>query len=311
MDQVNTDSGWYIAGIGAMGTLLAGRLCQANHNVTLILKNQQQCANYQDSPLTLTVNHDTHASQPKAIAIQDIGNEPIQVLVCCVKAYDVMPLLMRLKSNLNERSIVILMHNGLGVLDEIQTQLPELRIIFGVSTLGAYLEKPFAVQAFLEGKIYLGSLAGKFTLNEIHAICKNFQDAGLPYIWEELIPNRMWEKFAINCCINLLTALYGCKNGDLLLHEQALTQIATEVAQVVSLYGFPVTATELLEHVTQVINMTANNYSSMYKDVQNKKPTELHYLNEYLVKLAQQKKTDIPFNAELINQFYHQFSCLQ
>ncbi len=297
------DSKWHIAGIGAMGTLVASSF--EEQSVHLILKDERQLAAYQDAQLTVTTDTGTHTSRPKAINIENIGNEVIHTLICCVKAYDVTQLLMRLKPNLTTNSIIILMHNGLGVLDEIMTQLPQSRIIFGISTLGAYLEKPFSVRAFLQGNIYLGSLMGQFTSDEINTIRSTFQATDLPYAWDENIHSRMWEKFAINCSINLLTALYTCKNGDLRFHDEALTKITHEVAQVVSAYGFYITPAELLVRVTNVLTITADNYSSMYKDVQNKKPTELYYLNEYLLKLAQQKNIATPFNAELLKQFHH------
>lgn len=305
--NITPDPIWHIAGIGAMGTLLAGSFCHKENNAKLILKDEHQLDVYQNAPLTVSTEQGTYASHPKAINIQRIGDETIHVLICCVKAYDVIPLLTRLKPNIDENSIIVLMHNGLGVLDGIKAQLPPLRIIFGISTLGAYLEKPFSVRAFLEGNIYLGSLVGQFTPNEVNVICNGLQRANLPYIWDENIHNRMWEKFAINCCINLLTALYGCKNGDLQLHNEELKKITFEVAEVISAHGFPITPVELLRRVTHVVNVTANNYSSMYKDVQNKKPTELRYLNEYLVKLAQQKNIATPFNVELLSQFYSNF----
>lgn len=293
-----------------MGTLLAGSFCHKENTVKLLLKDEHQLGVYQNAPLTICTEQGTYTSHPQAINIQHIGDETISALICCVKAYDVTQLLMRLKSNLNENSIVVLMHNGLGVLDEIKAQLPQLRIIFGVNTLGAYLEKPFSVRAFLAGNIYLGSLVGQLTPNEVNVICNGFAHANLPYVWDENIQNRMWEKFAINCSINLLTALHGCKNGDLQFYDDELKQITIEVAEVISAHRFPITPAELLARVTHVVNITANNYSSMYKDVQNKKPTELRYLNEYLVKLAQQKNMGAPFNTGLLNQFYMKFSYL-
>ncbi len=303
----NENYKWHIAGIGAMGSLLAGRFCSAKFAVNLVLKNTQQLAIYQQSPLTLIDDQSISTYHPDAIDIEHLNNEPIHYLLCCVKAYDVTTLLLRLKHRLNENSIIILMHNGLGVLDEIKQQRPELRIISGVNTLGAYLEKPFTVRSFLNGKLYLGSAAGQFTPAEINTVCNAFKEAQLPYQWEENIHAFIWEKFAQNCCINLFTALYTCKNGDLLLQIKLLKKMAGEVSQVLNAHGIAMSETELFQKVIQLIQITANNYSSMYKDVQNNKPTELAYLNQQLIALAQQKAVDIPFNVELLKQFSTKF----
>ena len=228
-------------------------------------------------------------------------------MLCCVKAYDTTKLLLQLSHRLNEQSIIILIHNGLGVAEEIKTKLPQLRIISGITTMGAYLEKPFTVRAFLDGKIHLGAVVGQFTTHEIETICVAFQTAKLPYQWEDNISNMMWEKFALNCSINILTAVFNCKNGDLFMHVELLKKMTQEVAEVLSAYGFSMSADNLFLKVTHLLNKVANNYSSMYNDVKNKKPTELEYLNNHLIKLAQQKNIATPVNIEISQQMREQF----
>lgn len=295
---------WHIAGIGAIGTLVAGSFCRGAHPVNLILKDRHQLAVYQNNPLTIVTDQTTYTAHPQALDIQQLGHEPIHRLICCVKAYGILPLLLRLKPNLHSNSIIILIHNGLGVLDEIKAKLPQLRIVFGLSTLGAYLEKPFSVRACLGGDIVLGNVLSEFSSEEIHTVDDAFQKANLPCAWEENINRRMWEKFAINCSINLLTVLHACKNGDLRLYNEELKLLTGEIAGVLNAYDVPIPPHELLKLVIQTLDSTASNYSSTYQDVLNKRPTELSYLNEYLVKLAQEKKIPIPFNNQLLNQFY-------
>ncbi|AHE68096.1 2-dehydropantoate 2-reductase [Legionella oakridgensis ATCC 33761 = DSM 21215] len=221
--------------------------------------------------------------------------------------YDITNLLIRLKNNLNAKSIILLIHNGLGVLNEIKKHLPQLRVISGVSTVGAYLEKAFTVRAFLNGKFYLGQGIGKFTPNETKTICAAFAAAALPYQWLDNIQPILWEKFAINCSINLLTALLGCKNGALLSHQKILKQLTSEAAQVLCAYGVNMSADDLFCKVIDVIEGTADNYSSMYKDVENNKQTEIYYLNERLMTLAHQKELVTPTHSELLNKFYRTF----
>lgn len=299
---------WHIAGIGAIGTLVAGKFYQGGVDAHLILKNEQQLAAYQDCGLTILTDQTVINSYPSAIELERFATEPIQYLLCCVKAYDVTQLLMRLRHNLNAQSVIILIHNGLGVLDEIKAHLPQLRIISGISTVGAYLEKKYTARSFLNGKFYLGQAAGSFSPQEIKTISTAFDEARLPFQWEDDIHSIIWEKFAVNCSINMLTALFTCKNGDLLHHEELLQKITYEIAQVSEAYGFHLSAADLFHRVKLVIQNTADNYSSMYKDVQNNKQTEIHYLNEHLIKLAQLKTITVPLNSILLKEFHTKFS---
>ena len=309
LSMINSENNpiWHIAGIGSLGGLLASHFFHAGHFVKLIVKNEHQLADYQRSSLSVSSDGNVLTCHAPAVDLEHIPNEPIGHLICCVKAYDVTKLLIRLRHLLNEQSIIILIHNGLGVVEEIKTQLPQLRIISGVSTVGAYLEKPFSVKAFLDGKFHLGHVAGQFTASEIKTIATAFNDAELPFQWEENIQINMWEKFALNCSVNILTALFNCKNGDLLSHNTLLEKMTAEIAQVINTCSMTLSAANLLMKVTQLLNKVANNYSSMYNDVKNNRSTELHYLNEYLIKLALQKQILTPTNSDILNQFYAKF----
>ena len=298
-----------MAGLGSLGSVLTTHFYQSGHDVRLLLKNERQLNTYHHTGLIVNNGVSTLCCHPPAINIEHVNN-PIHYLVCCVKAYDILSLLTHLKPQLNKQSIVILIHNGLGVLDEIKTQLPELRLIAGVCTLGAYFEKPFTVKAFMDGFVYLGGIAGHFSDNDIKDICTTFQDATLPVQWEENIEEKMWEKFALNCSVNLLTALLSCKNGDLLKESEPLQKITHEIAQVMSAYGHPLSSNDLFIKISELLNRVGDNYSSMYIDVQKNRPTELAYLNEQLIKLAQEKKIPTPFNHALVSEFNTRFPLL-
>ncbi len=304
MSIVEPHPTWYIAGIGALGSVLAGHIEHSGHAVQLVLKNEHQLCAYQQAKLTVLSDDNPLTCHPPACHIDELNHTPIHYLLSCVKAHDITTLLMRLQCYLTEKSIIVLIHNGLGVIEEIKTQWPHLRLIAGVSTVGAYLEKPFVVRAFLEGAFYLGGVHGEFSKDEIKTLCMTFKDAKLPALWEDNIYPMMWEKFALNCSINILTALFRCKNGDLLLDVEPLKKLTAEVAEVVTAYGMNMTASHLFLKVTQLLQRVAGNYSSMYGDVQMNKPTELPYLNEHLIKLAKQKNIATPFNLELLTQFY-------
>jgi 2-dehydropantoate 2-reductase len=298
---------WHIAGIGALGSVLATSFFQAGHTVRLLLKNKRQLITYQNTQLTMSSSNHTFSCHPEAITIQQLSQEPIHYLMCCVKAHDITPLLWGLKHRLNQQSVILIIHNGIGVLDEIKKRRPDLRIISGCSTIGAYLEKPFTVTAFLEGTLSLGSSIGLFSPMEITTIDNAFKMTNLSYQWEENIQKKTWEKFAINCSINLLTALLNCKNGELLQHDLLLTNMTNEVSQVLQAYNVNLLNNQLKSKVIETIKYTANNYSSTYKDIQLNRRTEMEYLNGQLVQLAQKKQIPTPIISELLAQFYQRF----
>lgn len=307
MKLTEEESPWVIAGIGAIGGLLAAHFHQSGLQTRLILKDNNALKQYKASSLSILSQREAITCQPEAIDLEHIAPTPIKNLISCVKAYDTAPLLQRLKSHLNEDSRIILIHNGLGVVEEIKAQRRDLRIVSGISTLGAYKEKPFRIKAFLEGCLTLGASLGHFNDKDIKEICAAFAKSGLPYQWTDNIHDLAWEKFAINCSINVLTVMFNCRNAGLLAHKEPLRRMTFEIAQVLAAYGLRLSADDLLSSVIDVIDMTGDNYSSMYKDVQCCRPTELPYLNERLIQLAGQKNMDLPFNREMVKRFHDAF----
>ena len=315
IESMNTtkeeDGLWHIAGIGAIGTLFATSLCRGGESVRLILKNARQLETYQSVPLKMNTESFEFTCHPPALTVQDLANVSIQNLICCTKAYDVSKLLLSLKDNLSPNSMIILIHNGMGVIEEVRQQLPHLRIISGITTLGGYLESPYTLRAFLNGSLYLGASLGRFSHDELGVLSLLFKKISVPYKWVNTIQLMIWEKFAINCSINMLTALFSCKNGELIQHQDLLSDLSAEIASVLVGYDIDISKDQLLQKVLEVIQHTAGNYSSMYQDIKNHRLTEIGYLNNYLAKLAAQKNIKVPVINRLLNQFYQQFPAQQ
>ncbi len=93
--------------------------------------------------------------------------------------------------------------------------------------------------------------------------------------WHNNIHSAIWRKLAVNCVINPLTALKGCKNGDLRDYTQEVAAICREVAAVMEREGIHTSAENLLFYVEQVIESTAENISSMLQDVRAQRHTEI------------------------------------
>jgi 2-dehydropantoate 2-reductase len=201
--------------------------------------------------------------------------------------------------------LIILIHNGVGVLEEIREHFPsEWRIISGVTSLGAYLKQPFSVNAFLDAELFLGATVGDFSEKEITTITQVFSASGLKCTWTDSIMMLIWEKFAINCSINLLTALCSCQNGQLMQYERLLRALIQELVVVLKVCEVPFDHEALVRKVYHTLRLTAGNYSSMHQDIKNNKKTEIAYLNQKLVSIAEKNNTPVPITRNLLSMFY-------
>ena len=73
--------------------------------------------------------------------------------------------------------------------------------------------------------------------------------------------------------INPLTALYGCRNGDLQRYPEQIETLCREVASVMAMEGYHTSCEGLMQYVMDVIRSTADNVSSMLQDIRNQRHT--------------------------------------
>ena len=144
----------------------------------------------------------------------------------------------------------------------------------------------------------------------------------------------MRRKLVVNAVINPLTAILGCRNGDLTRWPSAqkiMGKICLEASLVfaaemmrerevlksrgvdtkdVRLSSLPKSLSPdcLQEEVIRVAQLTKNNVSSTLQDVRRGKPTEIEYINGYLVTLGHKLGVQTPFNLvlrDLVRLKYH------
>jgi 2-dehydropantoate 2-reductase len=114
----------------------------------------------------------------------------------------------------------------------------------------------------------------------------------------------LWQKLAVNCVINPLTALHRCPNGELNNDPERSSQVAAlcrEVREIACAAGMAAAVADLHQIVTQVISSTATNRSSMLQDVLAGRPTEIDYINGYLVKIADAQHLEASMNRRLLS----------
>ncbi|MEG2041626.1 MAG: ketopantoate reductase C-terminal domain-containing protein, partial [Hafnia sp.] len=63
--------------------------------------------------------------------------------------------------------------------------------------------------------------------------------------------------------------------------------------------GYSTSSDSLLHYVTNVICMTADNYSSMYQDVLAQRHTEIDYITGYLLKMARKHGISLTENSHV------------
>lgn len=186
------------------------------------------------------------------------------------------------------------MHNGMGTVDELRTAN---RPLLMASTTLAVRRDGNVIIHVANGTSHIGPAKA---YPQDYSYLADILQGVLPDVaWHNNIYPATWSKLAVNCVINLLTALKNCQNGALRDYPQEVAAICYEVAAVMDREGMHTSPENLLFYVHQVIESTAENTSSMLQDILAQRHTEIDYITGYLLKRARAHGIAVPENTRL------------
>ena len=217
----------------------------------------------------------------------------VSKLLICTKAQDTIPALQPLLPTIDRTATVIVLQNGMAA-EELPTLLPTQRLIHAITSDGAYRTAADTVVLAGRGQTWVGA----------DSSLRTELPSALDIQCCDDIERRKWQKLAVNCAINGLTAIHHCRNGELLDKPdavQAIAEICREL-KALSAAGVAPELGDIEALVEKTLRETANNYSSMYQDVANRRTTEIDYLNGYICKLAKQAELACPANLKILDQ---------
>lgn len=208
---------------------------------------------------------------------------PIERLLIATKGPDTFHALTPLVARLSNKTTIVCLQNGMGTLDNLP--LPQqAQLFYAVTTNAAWRDKE-RIHVVAENTTLIGAPTPQPPPQWYRALTAHW-----PHLsWSQHITYEQWRKLTINAVINPLTAMYDCLNGELLEHANIrdhMQLIATECDTIARLM-FPDWPQDTFTRAAQVAMATANNTSSMRADVIAKRPTEIDFINGYLIKVAE------------------------
>ncbi|ASI24131.1 TPA: 2-dehydropantoate 2-reductase [Aeromonas salmonicida] len=287
---------WSLLGCGALGGVFASLLTQSGQSTRVLLRDRHR------STLHPGIDFTSLEGQTQLIAIErGFVDQPGQIkrLLVMTKAGQVVSALTPLAGKLAAGVPIVLLHNGMGIAEQVVQLFPHNPVIAGVTSHGAMQSGHFVFRHTGKGETWLGPVneAARAHASLAEDLTAALGQAG----WDEQILARQWQKLAINCAINPLTALYKLKNGELAgpRFADALQQICVEVADVMQAEGQPTSSDELLRRAMTVVELTADNYSSMHQDMEQGRETEIEAITGFLLACAAKHGIAVPVNQGL------------
>ncbi|MFL1453804.1 ketopantoate reductase family protein [Marinobacter sp. GN3S48] len=246
---------------------------------------------------------DRHGDQhPVTLPSLDWSTQSPDTLIVTTKAGDTLDALEASLPNLEPTVPVVLFQNGMGSQQAVAERWPDRPIMAASTTEGANRPDTQTTVHAGQGETWIGALTHSAS-PLVTSVVNQLKTSGLIIHEEPNILERLWGKLIINAGINPYTAILDCANGDILdapLFRDTIRQLCLELADVMHHEGLSPHSPEGMEsQIEAVARKTAKNTSSMCSDMRRGKPTEIDYINGYIVSRARVHNLAVPVNQML------------
>ncbi|MBL4899679.1 MAG: 2-dehydropantoate 2-reductase [Colwellia sp.] len=289
-----------VVGQGAMGLLWYHHLALSTKSSNLSLLASTQHKQTDDNYYFIDSNNSPYQGKINYAYDKQIKNA--DVILLCVKSFQINSALKQIEQNLKANISIILAHNGMGTLAELPKLFINQHNIYALLTTHGCLRKgSLNITHTGIGITDIGLVSGKVEITEQQALTRLLNKALPRVTLQKNIIEKQWLKLAINCVINPITALRDIDNGQVNnnIFTVQIKEILTELVLVAKSEDIHLNVALLTKTVQQVVTATAKNCSSMRCDVLAHKPTEIDYINGYIHKLGIKHGIATPENTQL------------
>ncbi|RFB19162.1 2-dehydropantoate 2-reductase [Bacillus sp. HNG] len=262
-----------IIGGGSIGLLFAGYLAE-QHDVTIYTRTEHQANEINKNGVTIDKQNTSKTYRVQAAtSLASVIEEDI--VLFAVKQYILEEVLSNTLDLENVHTVCFL-QNGMSHINLIE-KLKNPTILVGVVEHGALKVDETRVIHTGVGRTKIGVIKGK---NE--ALEDKTPDFSIEYFdnWYEIVTSKL----IANAVINPLTALFGVRNGELLENDYFHNQMKALFDEIISV--IPCNHEKMWELVKTICENTAQNKSSMLRDIEEGRKTEIDAILGYVLKEA-------------------------
>jgi 2-dehydropantoate 2-reductase len=223
-----------VIGTGGVGGAFGAALARAGADVTFLARGPHLEAMRANGLRVASPRGDMHIQPCKATANPaDIG--VVDVVLFCVKLWDVESAGAAIKSLIGRNTAVIPLQNGIDAADRLIPILGRDAVMGGVAQISAIIGEPGVIrQTGTFMKIVFGELNGRMSERgaAFQSMC---QKAGFDVMLTDAIHTALWEKFVLLAVNSSVVSLIRLPFGKLSADEDVMALFGAAFAEVIAL----------------------------------------------------------------------------
>lgn len=282
-----------VLGAGAVGCYYGGMLARAGHRVTLIGRPQHvQVFEAQGLRMqtlafdeTVKVRASTDAS---AVAGADL-------VLFAVKSPDTEAAGEQMRAHLKPGALVLCLQNGVDNAERLRAVLPDAQVGAAVVYVATEMAGPGHLRHHGRGELVIEPSA------DSERVAQALIAAGVPTEISDNVRGALWAKLILNCAYNALSAVGRIAYGQLVQQPgvtAVMHDVVAECRAVAAADGVTIPG-DVDAAVRRIAETMPSQYSSTAQDLMRGKPSEIDFLNGYVVRRGDALGVPTPANRVL------------
>jgi 2-dehydropantoate 2-reductase len=281
-----------VVGAGAVGCYYGGQLLRGGHDVTFI--GRQPHVDAINAHGLLLETQAFNGRLPAKAAIDPTALAQPDMVLFCVKSADTEDAGRSLAGCLDPKAPILSLQNGVDNPQRLRRLIGNL-VIPTVVYVGSEMAGPGHVKHHGGGKLVIGASP------ESEAIAQTLSAAAIETTIAEDIERTQWVKLTTNCAFNALSAVASISYGPMLDVEgtkEVVVRAIRECVMVAQACGLSMPE-DLAEQILKVPATMPHQMSSTAQDLVRGKPSEIDFLNGYVVHKGAELGIPTPTNHAL------------
>ncbi len=281
-----------VIGAGAVGCYYGALLLRAGHEVTFVGRQPHVDAINAHGLLLEMQAFKGHLPAKAATDATSLAHTGL--VMFCVKSADTESAGESLRGRLDPNSPILSLQNGVDNPQRLRTVLGN-PVIPAVVYVGSEMVGPGHVKHHGSGRLVIGASP------ESEAVAQTMNAAAIETTIAEDIETTQWTKLITNCAFNALSAVAAIPYGPMIDVEgtkDVARSVIEECVMVARACGLTMPE-DLADQILKIPGLMPNQMSSTAQDLARGKPSEIDFLNGYVVHKGAELGIATPTNRAL------------
>jgi 2-dehydropantoate 2-reductase len=284
-----------VVGAGSTGGYLGARLLQAGRDVSFLVR-KQRADQLSAAGLRIKSPHGDAVLRPKVLTADTIA-EHYDVILIALKGFQLPAAIDDIEPAVGSETMIMPVLNGMGHMQLLLDRFDQNNLIGCALKIATVLDDDGSVVQLMPLQDFAyGELNGGAT-KRIHALDEFMRAANIGARLSHEIDREMWEKWILLSSLGAITCLMRGTIGEIEASpggKAFATNLIDEIVKIVRAVGSAPSETFLKQAYEQLTAKGSSLASSMFRDLQRRRPIEVENIVGDLVRHGEKVGIDAP-----------------